>query len=424
MTDPPEPDRGSDSGAGPEAVIDARGLTSVGVASFVAALAGYAVLVVVARVLSPVENAEFLVFWSLLFAGFGVLAGLQQEATRGVAAATAHGADGGRGARVLAWSLVAGLAVAAAVAAVAPVWFPRLLAGQPRLVVGAVCVPLALFSGHAAAVGTLAGGRRWPASAGLIAGESLVRLVVVAAAAIAGVGLVGLEVAVGVSAATWLVALALRQMRHLPAVRSDVAARPMLRNVRQTTLAALGTAVLVVGFPSLLRLTTSPSEWATAAPLVLAISLTRAPLLIPLGAFQGVAISYFVDPRRSRGRAFLHASLAVAVAGAVLAALAALVGPPLMAALFGPEYRVAGTTMGLLTLAAAALALLTLTGSVVLALGRHQRYAAGWIVAAAVSALVLLLPLPLEGRAVLALATGPVVGAILHASTGLYDTRR
>ena len=105
-------------------------------------------------------------------------------------------------------------------------------------------------------------------------------------------------------------------------------------------MASSATAALVVGFPLLLRLTTSDAAYSTAAPLILAVSLTRAPLLIPLGSYQGVAITHFVDhPDRVIGL-LARIGAVVAVITAVGSGLASLIGPWLMTAFFGDSYGV------------------------------------------------------------------------------------
>jgi hypothetical protein len=44
----------------------------------------------------------------------------------------------------------------------------------------------------------------------------------------------------------------------------------------------------------------------------------------------------------------------------------------------------------------------------------HRAYAAGWVGATLASALLLLLPTPLETRTVVALLCGPLVGIVVH----------
>jgi hypothetical protein len=94
--------------------------------------------------------------------------------------------------------------------------------------------------------------------------------------------------------------------------------------------------------------------------------------------------------------------------------IAGLAGPWLLQAAFGPEYRADGALLAWFTTAAIAIALLTLTGAATVAAALHRAYAAGWIGATLASALVLLLPVALETRTVVALLCGPLVGIAVH----------
>jgi uncharacterized membrane protein YccF (DUF307 family) len=49
-----------------------------------------------------------------------------------------------------------------------------------------------------------------------------------------------------------------------------------------------------------------------------------------------------------------------------------------------------------------------------LARNRHGAYTLGWLAASIVAIAVLLLPLPLDLRAIFALSVGPVAGIIVH----------
>jgi len=64
--------------------------------------------------------------------------------------------------------------------------------------------------------------------------------------------------------------------------------------------------------------------------------------------------------------------------------------------------------------AAVAIALLTLTGAAAVAAALHRAYSIGWVSATVASALLLLLPLGLETRTVIALLCGPMVGIAVH----------
>ena len=64
-------------------------------------------------------------------------------------------------------------------------------------------------------------------------------------------------------------------------------------------------------------------------------------------------------------------------------------------------------------------AVLTNSGAATVALDRHGVYLAGWLVATAVSALVLLAPGSLDSRVLSSLVAGPLAGIAVHAGWGL-----
>ena len=157
-----------------------------------------------------------------------------------------------------------------------------------------------------------------------------------------------------------------------------------------------------MGFPVLLKLT-SNQLGAQGGVVILAVTLTRAPLLVPLTAMQGNLIAHFVD-ERSR-----PASGADRAGGASSAASArsgcwrpALVGPWLLRVAFGPQYHAGSALLAWLTAAAVAIAMLTLTGAAAVAAALHRAYSLGWVGATVASGLLLLLPLPLQTRTVVA----------------------
>jgi O-antigen/teichoic acid export membrane protein len=410
----------ADAGAAPATGRGAR-VGGVGLASLVAAAAGYLVLLVAARVLTPAQNADFLAFWGLLFFFFGVLGGLQNETTRavhvtlGAGPGTHAGTGPAAGPRVLRSGLLVGTALAAVLLATAPLWGTAVLGDDPWLLVAVVAVSVVAFSGHAAVAGALAGTGAWSTYARLVGAESVVRLLLTAVAAAVGLGTAGMAAGAGFAAATWLGFAVSPAVRAVRGLRVGAPGRTFAAATGQAMAGTAASAALVVGFPVLLRVTTPADAYALAAPLLMAVQLTRAPLLIPLNAYQGVAITHFLAHRDRGARPLLQVAAVVLGVGAVGAVAAALVGPWLMATVLGPDYRVAGGVLAGLTASACALALLTLTGAAVLALGRHRAYATGWLVATAVSAAVLLLPASLELRAVVSLAAGPLVGVVLHA---------
>ena len=85
-----------------------------------------------------------------------------------------------------------------------------------------------------------------------------------------------------------------------------------------------------------------------------------------------------------------------------------------MAVIFGSAYANTPLTLGLLVLAAACLALLTLTGAVALAADHHRLNILGWCVALLVCVALMLLPISLDIRTVVSLVAGPLLGSICH----------
>lgn len=402
----------------PAAVIDRADARRVAIGSAVAAVSSTLVVLAAPRLSQSVaDNTIFLTFWATLFAGLGVLTGISVETTRAVSAVT-HGTGAARpvGPRVGVVGTATGLVFAGIVGVTAPWWGPVVFGEHAVLLALLVALGCAGCAVHASVTGALAGAGRWQVYARLVGGESTVRLVLVVAAGLAGASVVGRGAGAAIAAFTAVgFLLVSRQSRAVVQVRADVPLRPYVRRLLAAAVASGASAVLVIGFPTLLAATTDAATYALAAPLLLALTLTRAPLMIPLNAFQGVAVTHFVQHRDRGLKALLPIARVVVPVGVVGALAAWLVGPPLMELIAGkPEYRVAGTVLALLTLAATGLAMLTLTGAVCQAMTRHGAFVAGWLTAVAVAVGLLLLPGDLEMRAAVALLAGPVAGIVVH----------
>lgn len=394
--------------------------TGVAAASLVAAVAGYLVLWLASKTLSLAQNAEFLTFWSLLFFVLGTLGGLQSEITRAVH--DARRSPGGAtvpATRLLPVGLGIGLGLAVVVVVTGPLWGHATLGPDWPVLAGFVAAAAVLFAGHSTVAGALAGGGRWGAFAGLVGGEAGGRLLLALGAVLAGAivePVLGLPLAAAAATGIWLLALVTPAARAAAGLRVPGTAGGLARRAGHAMVGTASSAALVVGFAVLVRLTTPDAAFAGAAPLLLAVQLTRAPLMIPLGTFQGVAITHFLDHRDQGLRPLVRVAGAIAAVGAVGAGLAAAVGPWLMVTIFDDGYRVGAAVLAGLTLAAAALAVLTVTGAATLALDGHRVYAVGWLVATAVTTLLMLTGLGLEARVLLGLGIGPLAGIGVHLS--------
>jgi len=408
----------------------ARGsVARVGIATAITAVCGYAVLYLAARKLEPAGFSVFGVFWGAFGLVTGAANGLLQEATREVRATLRHPAgpstrdhsardrsarDCGPSTRPMWIGAGVGLGAAIVIAGTAPLWSARVFAEARPLSVALLSLGLAGFCLHATLLGMLAGTDRWSQYGSLMVTDAGIRVVVASAAFALGWGLAGFLWATVAGALAWLLLLAAS-----PAARSAAGLRTagktsgFLRGAAHSIAAAGASAVLVMGFPVLLK-ATSGELGAAGGVVILAVTLTRAPLLVPMTAMQGNLIAYFVDHRSTRLRALLAPAAIVAALGGVGVVGAALVGPWLMRVAFGPEYRTSGVLLAWLTVAAVSIALLTLTGAATVASALHRAYSIGWVGATVAAAVLLTLPLSLESRTVIALMCGPLVGIAVH----------
>ncbi|MCC9203586.1 hypothetical protein [Arthrobacter sp. zg-Y769] len=414
-------DSGTDDGG-----IGRKQASGVGVASLLAAASGFLILFIAARALSPADNAEFLAYWAGLFAVIGILAGVTAETTRGVGTVAAAEAAGGSatgepaaagqpaGARVMVSALIVGGTLAVLVLALGLPFADELFSDHGVAIVLLLALTSVVFAAHAAVAGSLQGRALWGPFSLLLTLEALFRFVAVLLAAVLGGALFGIEVACLAALLAWLVVLASsRPARAAALSRADIPLVPFLRQTGHALLSAAASAALLVSFPLLVKLTTSTEDYDLAAPLLLAVSLTRAPIMLPLQAFQGLAITSVIRARDEGLKALRKPIAAVAGLGVVGAGLAALIGPWIML-FFGQDYHVSRWVLAALTLAAAVIALLTLTGTGLLAMGKHRSYAVGWVVASVAAFICLLLPFSTEVRCVLALFAGPLLGIAVH----------
>ena len=390
----------------------ARSLLPVLAAAGISGIAGYVVLVLAARALDPADAAQFLVFWSVLFAVFGVLIGVTTETTRAVFAARASEAAT---TRIVPVTLGLGTVVVVVVGVTSPVWGPHQLGeGWPGLV-AAILVGVGLFVVHCTLGGVAAGRADWPTYSTLVSLESLMRLALCGVAVVLGTHVLGLAGAVAGACGTWILLSAVsRRQRQLWGARTDATPRGFLRRLITSCTASGVSALLLVGYPMLVKATTPDAVFDGAAPIILAISLCRAPLLVPLGAYQNVVVTRVATHGL---RALVPVSVGIAGLTLVGAAAAWPVGPWVLR-LVNPAYHVDGAVFTGLVVGAGLVAALTVSGAAAVALDHHTVYLVGWIAATLAAFAVLLTPWSLEPRVVVSLLVGPVVGVAVHLGLG------
>ena len=400
----------------PAGPVTRGSVARVGVATALTAVCGYVVLYLAARDLDPAGFSLFGVFWGAFGLVTGAANGLLQEATREVRSAHYASATPEAQTHPLRVGAVFGAGAAVAIAGTAPLWASHVFSAERGLSVVLLAVGLAGFCVHATLLGMLAGAGRWTHYGALMVTDAGMRVAIAVTSFVVGWRLVGYLWATVCGAVAWLVMLALSPTaRAAGRLVSRAGTATFVRGAAHSIAAAGASAILVMGFPVLLKVT-SGDLGAAGGVVILAVTLTRAPLLVPLTAMQGNLIAHFVDRRADRFRALAGQVVLVAGVGAVGVVVAGFVGPWLLRSGFGPEYRAEGVLLAWLTAAGTSIALLTLTGAAAVAAALHRAYALGWIGATLAATLLLLLPLPLETRTVIALLCGPVVGMAVHLS--------
>ena len=412
--------------------------------SLLAAVSTLLVTMIAQRALNGSELTEFLLFWAALFTVTGIITGIQPEITRAVGTARTRAvadralanraASGGaasaegsapQGARVVTVTAALGAIAGALVLVSSPLWAGQQIPHSAAVGVTVMAVGVFLYALQATMSGVTAGEDRWYLFAAVGGLESAGRLILMLAAALMIPSLAGLEVATVVPMGLWLIlAFVTVSGRRLWVARADVPARRLSLNILWSFLSSAAAAVLMMGFPNVLKASgAAESEPVVLGTLILAISITRSPIMIPLQAFQGVAVSAFLKQSHRPVAAFIKPAAVVVVVGAVGALAAYVVGPLLFRLIYPPatgaesayEVAASGITLGALVFASALLALMTLSGNMALAVNQHRIYLAGWVVAAAVTlSLAFLVPTPLVPRAIVALAVGPVCGFVVH----------
>ena len=384
----------------------------LGLATIFAALSGFLVLIVAGWTLGESGYAQFQAYWGLFFALTGLIDGITHETTRGAAAVR----EGSVARDARPWRVGFGLSlvVALVMAATSPAWM-GMLVDEPRSATALMTVGLLSYTFQAVLSGVLSGAGLWGRYSALVALDSGVRLALTLVAWLLGWGLVGFLLITAIGAASWLAVL----RREDLSARVDVSRRVFVRRTASAMAASGASAALITGFPTLLQATAADRETltgVTVGAVMMAISFTRAPILVPVQRFQTALISRFVAQGSARALAMpIGIVLLVGLAGA---GLAWLVGPWLMVTVQrgNEDFWVSGGFLAVLTFASACAGSLMITGAAALAREQHALYVGGWVVATLVAFLFLLVPLPLELSVGLGLILGPVVGGAVHAS--------
>ena len=390
----------------------------IGGATIVAGVSGYLVTLAVAQQAGLAAYSVFAVFWAVLYFIVGCLFGLQQEMTRAVSAGirtSLTSAPSRPRVPVPKFVLLSAGLVGLLIAASFPLWaIPAFGADQLGLV-----VPLAVGAVASVAVaslsGVLSGLGLWADLALIVGMDGAMRLAAVLTVLALGGNQTWLAWAVIVPfPVTVGIALTVARKRLTPARYVGGTYRGLLWNSSRTITAAAAMAAMVTGFPALLSLFSRGVDAEYFGALILAITLLRAPLLVPLTAFQSYLLVFFATRRATIIRALVLFLAVVAIGTTVFAGLTALFGEQVFVWLFGDKVRQVSDLLVPLVFASGMIAGLFVTGPAVLSRDDHAAYTTGWVVSAILAMGAVLMPWAIGDRVIAALVIGPAVGLIIH----------
>ncbi|MBB5642143.1 hypothetical protein [Cryobacterium roopkundense] len=392
------------------------GFVLIMAATATAGIASYIVTWLVPNQIGFAGFAVFASFWSFLYLVVGTLGGIQQEVTR--ATTPIETAAGGRASRARNFGLVSGLLVFLVIVGSAPLWVASVFPADGWNLVWPLACGAAAYVMVAVLAGSLYGASQWVSVAFMIAVDAVLRLVAVGVVLVWTHDVVALAWAVAIPFPVTLVVL-------WPFIRRAIVGRTQLDvgylaltwNVSRTMVAAASTGVMVSGFPLLLGLTSAGESSELLGLFILTITLTRAPLIIVAMSLQSYFLIMFRDIGDSFWKRFLSIQSLILGTAAVLAGVGWLIGPAVFGFLFPEQLQPEGWFIAVLVFSSALVGALCVSAPAVLARSQHFVYTAGWVIAAAVTLVALLMPLDFTQRTCLALVAGPVAGLLIH---GIY----
>lgn len=383
-------------------------------ATAIGGAAGWIIQGFAAGVLSETEYLGFQTFWSTLFLIVAALSGVQQEISRAARPRTLAQPAGDRRTLVTLTGVIAG-GTLLILLLTSLAWAQYLLPAETQGLAPAIAVGAAAYVPIAALSGVLYGLGRLFTVAALTVTDSLFRLL-----AVVTVGLLaGSSVALGWSVvlpylAAFLILWLLLRPWLKESYELDVPLPNLSWNLARAAGGAVAIGVVTSGLPMIMSVTSRGEPAAGVAAVMFVVVLTRAPLVTVMMSLQSLLTVRFRDqPELAGGRI---ARLLAYLAGATLlfAALSYPLVPWLLRWLW-PQYELDGLFIAAIVATSGLTGALTVTGAAALAANRHSAYLAGWASASIVMVAVMLLPLELPSRVLLATAIAPVVGGVIHA---------
>lgn len=365
---------------------------AIGGATLTASMLGFILLGLVARILTPDQNAAFLSIWGLIFAFGSVISAIEQEIARQSTIANIGGRSvPGSVGQIAASALVLSV-VGVLVFSVTPAG-TTLFAGSGWIVTLTV-VSVSGLSAQFLARGVFLGTGQIRRYVSIIVLEALLRVGLAA-----GLLILADEVALVVPVA----AIALGCYAWSPgagALLRAVAWREHYERWarvagRMGPLAVANglSAVVLTAFPSLVTVILGTSQGL--ATLFGVVTLTRVPivLLTPLQALTVPIATRLIEQGRSRELSRLQVKLGFGAAAlaVVIGVGGYLLGPWGMRVFMGPQYSPGGALVAILLLSSVFIAAALLQAAVCVALQRYGLVLGIWAIAVTAAVLVLVL---------------------------------
>ena len=138
-------------------------------ATFFAALSGFVVVLIAARILGAENAADFMAYWGMFFAFAGFIDGLMQETTRAVATSAQKSKKVMHAASP--WKIGTLIAVILGIITLAtsPLWLTYLLSSDHSLAITMLAIGVVSYAYQSILSGTLSGLGLWHHYAGLVA---------------------------------------------------------------------------------------------------------------------------------------------------------------------------------------------------------------------------------------------------------------
>jgi O-antigen/teichoic acid export membrane protein len=365
------------------------GAIPVGIGLVVTGLATYAFFSIAANALDEDAYAALGVLWALLFTvGNGVMQPLEQEVARAVADRRARDIGAGpivRRASTIGLCFTAALTVVTLAAA--PWLTDKLFDGNAVLVIAFILGLLGFCVGHLVR-GTLSSHGRFPAYGVFFGVDGVVRPVLGACLAVAGVTALGLWGGLVAIAPFVASAVALRGQRGLAEAGPDASWTELTQKLGWLLVGTLSSALLINGGVIAVELLATPAQEAAAGIFLSGLLIARVPLFLFQAVLAGLLpkLSHLAGLDLFDEFASVLRRLCVALLGLGVVAIAAatLLGPAIVDTFFAGDGVLGPRDLGLLTTFAVVLMVAVAEGQGVIALGGHGRMALGWLAAVVV----------------------------------------